>query len=476
MALVLDQKRNAEKETEASSSKIKSYSSSVDVLRKEIDELNEEHVLVELARIEANKEYKEIEAKRKEEAKQHSSVLEGTRKKVSGLNDLFEENSTEEHEKKLADTTYDVNTLKNELALVMSMDTKKLEDLNNAEGEEPESPSFLQLVLEELEAAKKELALINEEGFQFTASMDIIRDEVKHLSEEIARLKKTEEKADLTVQSLNSKLMRAKLKLEAVCAAVEEANSISSSLEVSLEQLKTEAEAAKREHELITEDTAKMKAEVPKIESEIDLVEARLEAAIQELGSVKSSEAIALENLKAIVENSMRSRASASQHSSTITISTFEYEYLKGQAAGAEEIADKKVAAAQAWIEALKASEKEILMKTEITRRELRMEERNVHEAEERILTRVSEHEVRISGRNSDKFKEPKKMLLEIPSRKSVNKNGILTPSRRTRVRNSASPANRHMSRSNSNSVDRKRKGVPTLAKFLSSNNTERSH
>lgn len=477
MALVLDQKRNAEKETEASSSKIKSYSSSVEVLRKEIDELNEEHVLVELARIEANKEYKEIEAKRKEEARQHSSVLEETRKKVSGLNDLFEEsNSTQEHEKELADTTYDVNTLKNELALVMSMDTKKPENLNNAEGQEPESPSFLQLVLEELEAAKKELALINEEGFQFTASMDIIRDEVKHLSEEIARLKKTEEKADLTVQSLNSKLLRAKLKLEAVCAAVEEANSISSSLEVALEQLKTEAEAAKREQELISEDTAKMKAEVPKIESEINLVEARLEAAIQELRSVKSSEAIALENLKDIVENSMRSRASASQNSSTITISTFEYEYLKGKAAGAEEIADKKVAAAQAWIEALKASEKEILMKTEITHRELRMEERKLHEAEEPILTRASENEVRISGRKSDKFIEPKKMQLEIPSRKSVNKNGIVTPSRRTRARNSASPANRHLSKSNSNTFDRKRKGVPTLAKFLSSNNTERSH
>ncbi|KAL1824129.1 hypothetical protein ACET3Z_010907 [Daucus carota] len=476
MAFVLDQKRDAEKETEASSSKIKSYSGSVEVLRKEIDELNEEHVLVELARMEANKEYKEIEAKRKEDAKQHSSVLEGTRKKVSDLNDLFEEiNSAEELQNKLADTTYDVDTLKNELALVMSKDTKKSEGLEYAgKGEESESPSFLQLVLEELEAAKKELALINEEGFQFTASMDIIRDEVKHLSEEIARLKKTEEKADLTVQSLNSKLLRANLKLEAVCAAVKEANSMSTSLEVALEQIKTEAEAAKREKELISEDTAKMKAEVPKIESEIDILQAKLEAAIQELGSVKSSEATALENLKAIVENLMRSRASASRQSATITISTFEFEYLKGRAAGAEELADKKVAAAHAWIEALKASEKEILMKTEIAHRELR-EERNALETEEPVLTKVSDNEVQIQGRKVDKFIEPNKMQLEVPPRKSVNKYGTLTPSRRSRVRTSASPANRNMSKSNSSSLDRKRKGVPTLAKFLSSNNNERN-
>ncbi|XP_040868802.1 G-type lectin S-receptor-like serine/threonine-protein kinase At4g11900 [Glycine max] len=55
-----------------------------------------------------------------------------------------------------------------------------------------------------------------------------------------------------------------------------------------------------------------------------------------------------------------------------ITISKFEYEYLTNHAASVEEIADKKVAAAEAWIEALKASEKEILMETKIAQRQLK--------------------------------------------------------------------------------------------------------
>lgn len=62
-----------------------------------------------------------------------------------------------------------------------------------------------------------------------------------------------------------------------------------------------------------------------------------------------------------------------------MTISIFEYEYLKWRAAGGKEIADIKVVAAQAWLEALKAIAKEILMKTEIAHRELRIEEHNVY-------------------------------------------------------------------------------------------------
>ena len=65
-------------------------------------------------------------------------------------------------------------------------------------------------------------------------------------------------------------------------------------------------------------------------------------------------------------EMTMRARASASQQNSSIYISKFEYEYLTGHTARAEEVADKMVVAAQAWIEALKASEKEIPMQTEV--------------------------------------------------------------------------------------------------------------
>ncbi|XP_010496558.1 PREDICTED: protein PLASTID MOVEMENT IMPAIRED 2-like [Camelina sativa] len=65
----------------------------------------------------------------------------------------------------------------------------------------------------------------------------------------------------------------------------------------------------------------------------------------------------------------METREMESQRSSTITISRFEYEYLSGQACHSKETAEKKVEAAMAWVEALKASTNAILLRTESLKR-----------------------------------------------------------------------------------------------------------
>ena len=108
----------------------------------------------------------------------------------------------------------------------------------------------------------------------------------------------------------------------------------------------------------------------------------------------KASEAVALGKLKTLTESTIRERALTAQHSSMITISKFEYEYLTNHAASVEEIADKKVAAAEAWIEALKASEKEILMETKIAQRQLKEskleQELEVYTKEKMLSRRVS--------------------------------------------------------------------------------------
>lgn len=463
VAYVLEEKKNAENETEASSSIFQSYSSLAEELRKKIDELNEEHVLVALARMEALKEYATIEAERKEEAKKYLIALDKARKKV---NDLSEEAAyAEEVGKKLAVTTADVDGLNRELALIKEMDiwiqenSKHLEVGFKRKGK-LDSMSFLHTLSEESEAARKELAAINEEGFQLMSSMDIIREELKQLAKETVRLRKTEEKAEITIQSVNSKLLRAKSKFESLSAAEEKANSMSSSLAGTLKHLRTEAEAAKKERELYLKETAKIKAEILRTKSEIYLDEAKLEASIQELRAVKSSEATALETLKTLVEISMKARATTSQHDSTITISTFEYEYLKGHAVEAKKVADKKVGAAQAWTEALRTSEKEIIMETMITQRKIR----EIGVVEEEAINFV---------RKRDKILEPEQVQFEVASsRKGLNRYSISTPARRPRFRRSGSPAGFNMSRS-SITIDRRRKGVQNLSKFFSNENTK---
>ena len=68
--------------------------------------------------------------------------------------------------------------------------------------------------------------MVREKGFQFMSPMDTIRNKLKRVTKETVWMKKIEVNPDLTIQNLNSKLLRAKSKLEAVAAAKEKAKSI----------------------------------------------------------------------------------------------------------------------------------------------------------------------------------------------------------------------------------------------------------
>ncbi|KAG6397646.1 hypothetical protein SASPL_143816 [Salvia splendens] len=450
MASVMEERRRAEKEMNASLSKRETCLSSVESLTKEIEEVNEEHVLVELARIEAIKEYEEIETQTREQARIYASAtaIELSQKKTQTIIDA------KQLEARLMATMSEISVLESELKM-----KKGVENI-----QEVDSASLLESVLKELVATKKELEQVQEGSFQFMASMDVVRDELTHAMDQTTRLKKEEEETEMFIQSLNSKLLKAKTKLEETSAAEDKAKDIISNLKLTLEQLESEAETHEKEKSLSSEETAVVKAEIQKSEKEIDLSEERLQAALQDLKAVKSSEALALENLKSVIEKTVRNRGSASRPSSMITISKFEYEYLKGNAAGAKEIADKKVAAAQAWVEALKASEKEIQIKAELFRRETRElqveEEREVHQTETEGSKKRDENEFE----KWRQMMEPEKSL----DVKAMNKSVKRTPTRRGMARRSASPVVHGTPRSTSFTVGRRRKVMPNLAKFFS--------
>ncbi|GJV17368.1 eukaryotic translation initiation factor 6, partial [Tanacetum coccineum] len=69
------------------------------------------------------------------------------------------------------------------------------------------------------------------------------------------------------------------------------------------------------------------------------------------------------------------------------TLYNFEYEYLTTMIGGADELTDKKIAASHAWVKAVKAQEKEILMKVE-------MIQRMISELGEDEIERVDEPEL----------------------------------------------------------------------------------
>lgn len=477
VASALEAKVKAEKETEASRSKANSYSRTVEGLRREIDVANEEHVLVELARIEAEREFREIEAQRVAGSAEFAKKMEATKKKIEDISN--EINRAKQLEMKLEVTNSDINVLQNEMELVRAMERKhqKKNDLfkdanKTIEERSEEGRSLLRSAEAELEAAKKELTSIKEKGFQLMASMDLIREELMHTAQETRRLKKVEMKADSTVQHLNSKLLKAKSKLESATRADERARAIVSNVSAALQQLQTEVELAKKEKELVGEETKSIRMEIEKTDLDISSAEERLQAAVQELEAIKASEALALKNLRRLTERTIKARASLVPHSSTVTISKWEHDYLNQRAADAQVVADKKVAAAQAWIEALKAGEKEILMKTELAKREIKelrgVEDRELHDMEKSLVAQRTLEEELCNWRQKEKEADISNLQLVVATpRKSLRGHGITAASRRAKVRRLSTSSGIRYTRSPSFTIKKKRKVMPNLVKFL---------
>ncbi|KAG6392601.1 hypothetical protein SASPL_146825 [Salvia splendens] len=63
------------------------------------------------------------------------------------------------------------------------------------------SATLLESALKELAATEKELEQVKEGSFQFMASMDIIRDKLKHVTGQTARLKKEKEESEIFIHS-----------------------------------------------------------------------------------------------------------------------------------------------------------------------------------------------------------------------------------------------------------------------------------
>lgn len=372
-------------------------------IKKEIEKENEEQKPLQLSKIETLEDHaNSTQDEREKKAHQISSKIEQTRKKLKDI--LLDLAHTRELE-------FDAGSDSLE-GIIASF--QRQEDLEK-----------------ELEAAKKELALAKEEGFQYLTSMDIIRNELKHVIAEMSKFKQMEEKTNSTVENLNSKILQAKVKLEVVSLAAEKAKSIKTNLSLTLEHLKAEAENAKKEKDPVFEESANMEAEIQKTEFETHLVEERLRAAMEELKEVKSSETLVIENLNSLIENTMKARAYEPQNNSSITISKFEYEYLAGCTTKNEEITNKKVAASQAWIEAIKASEKDILIKRDLAEREIRGKRLEV-EREAYRTKRSSSGKTMVIDRDQVQSRRKKwdKKATTLP-RKPIEKNDNLTPTRK---------------------------------------------
>ncbi|KAL9231310.1 hypothetical protein vseg_006552 [Gypsophila vaccaria] len=347
----LEGKSRAENEINAAGLRLDSYMKTAEKLRREIDEANEEEVLVELARIEACKELAVINGQKKEEADNFSSRIREVRKKIKVLRKEVEQ--AKQFEDVLAITNSEAVELQKELNFIKEIESSRSSLSKNSE---------LLSVKDELEASRKEQSSMKAKAFQIMTSMELIRIDINNLLDEKDQIEKEESATEKSLNKLNSKLVRGKDELKAARASAEKAGLMLPSMTLSLQELKKVKEDAHEEHKRILEETVSVKGNIQETESATDLKEGRLWAVMQELEESKKAEANAMKKLKTVVERVIGNRAS--KDTDTIHVTKFEYDYLSGCAKGAKDVADKKMAAAHAWAEALRANVKEMQIRT----------------------------------------------------------------------------------------------------------------
>lgn len=463
-------KAKAESDVVATVCKIQSNLQAADEMKRRVDEANEEHVLVELARIEAERERRELEAQHVAEAERFAREIEAARAKVKEAR--REVSRARELEAKLEATNADVEVLQGEMELVRAMEKNHVPNDGAAEAtarqkkEEAQDRALLQAAEAELSVAKNELENIKAGAFQFMTSMDRTRTEIMGVVQEIDRLKAQEKNADAQVQQLNAKLLKARAQMEAVTAADERSKAIVSNLTAAMQQLHAETEAASKEEELTMLEKRCVLAEADNVAAEMATAEERIRQSVKELEAAKASEASAMKKLKAAVESTMQARASAApRRQGTITVSRFEYEYLSGRAALVRVVTDKKVAAAQAWVQAIKASEKEVAMRAEAAEREMReMGPRQAQAASEAEKTAGEQKALEQELYDLNATAESVGLQCAYPRRRSSR---VSATSKRSKGRRSSVSAANRNPKSPSFTIKRKKKMMPSLLKLI---------
>ncbi|KAK4386892.1 WEB family protein [Sesamum angolense] len=218
--------------------------------------------------------------------------------------------------------------------------------------------------LSEIEALRNEM--------EKTRAADL--DSVKTVASELDSAKESlhkEAETESIAGDLHVKLRKAKSELEEALVGEAKARGASDEMVATIHQLVLESQNAKHEAEEVKQQAEELKREAEATKIELEAAEKKLKVAISEAEEAKAAEARALDQIKMLSEKTDAARASTSEPGAQITISKDEFESLSRKVEESEKLAEMKVAAAMAQVEAVKASENEALKRLEATQKEI---------------------------------------------------------------------------------------------------------
>ncbi|CAI0374137.1 unnamed protein product [Linum tenue] len=323
-------------------------------LSKEISSMQESIGQVKLASLQSHEEQTKIFSDKDLQKQSYKATLEESANKLIALKNEFDPELTQNLEKQLTETMNEISGLREQMALA------KASDLDS-----------VKTVTSELDGAKESLQKVVEEESSLRSLLDSLKLELENVKKQHLELKEKEAETESIAGNLHVKLRKCKLELEAAIAEESKARGASEEMITNLHQLSVESENARCEAEEMKSKAEELKKEAEATRVELEEADKKLKLALEEAEEAKTAEVRALDQIKALSERTNAARASTSESGANITISRDEFEALKRKVKESNELAEMKVAAAVAQVEAEKASENEALKRIEAMQKEI---------------------------------------------------------------------------------------------------------
>ncbi|CAL9065041.1 unnamed protein product [Musa banksii] len=324
---------------------------------------------VKLVTEQAQQEESNIRSEKDSSKQACKQALEETERKMASLKKESDPQVLKNLEAKLAETASEIGAVKKEMEVARASDL----ELFTAMGAE-------------LDGAKGMLQKLAEEESWFRSLVDSLTLELGAVKNERAELKEKDAETGYVVSNLNLKIQKCKAELEAAMAADSKATSASDDL-VSAPQQLSSAEKKKSGEELRDEAEKKLQgaptdADVAvasetnvtiskeeyesltcKVEESERLMESKVAAAMAQVEELRDEEK-KLQGAPMDADVAVASEAN-------VTISKEEYESLTCKVEESEWLMERKVAAAMAQVEVVRASENEVSKKLEAAQKEM---------------------------------------------------------------------------------------------------------
>ncbi|KAJ8471697.1 hypothetical protein OPV22_026040 [Ensete ventricosum] len=323
-------------------------------LSMEISAAQDSLMHVKLAADQARQEESKIHIDKDTAKLSYKQALEETEKKLASLKKEFDPEVHNMLEAKLAETTAEIGVVQ-----------KEMEDTRTSDLE------FIVTVTSELDGAKEMLQKLAEEESSLRSLVESLKLELEGLKKEHEELKEKDAETESVVGNLHLKLQKCKAELEAAMVAESKATLASDDLVSTLQQLSSESQNASQEAEEMKRSAEELRADSDAAQTTLHEAEKRLQVALKDAEEAKAAEARVLDLIKELSEKANVARASTSQSGANITISKEEYESLTRKVEESGKLAEMKVAAAIAQVEAVRSSENEAVKKLETVRKEM---------------------------------------------------------------------------------------------------------